>query len=227
MAEKYLMSLMTRGGKLRVPAWVLNHKAFLKWIRSGAVPEEVRVEYIRNEVWIDPMPERAFAHNQIKTLVASMLMPLVRREKLGVYFGDGMLFTSETEQFSTTPDGLFASRASIDTDRVRLKGGKRGHRDTELIGIPDLVVEVVSDSSADDDTEWLMTKYWNVGIPEYWVIDGRAGPIRFTIYRHGEKGYTAVRKAEGWSASPVLGRQFRFVPVEKQMGHPACDFEVR
>lgn len=219
--------MITPGGKLRIPVWVADHLHFLKWLRSGEVPEEARVEYIRGEVWVDPMPERAYAHNRIKTLIASVLHPLIRSQKLGAYFGDGMTFTSETEQFTTVPDGIFVSCSAMETGRVRLTGGKRGHRDTELVGVPDLVVEVVIDSSADEDTEWLMAKYWAAGIPEYWVIDGRSAPLRFSILRRAAKGYAAVRKSDGWVKSAVLGQSFRFVPGEKQFGHPTYDFEVR
>ncbi|HEY3788238.1 MAG TPA: hypothetical protein VGL71_05245, partial [Urbifossiella sp.] len=90
MADHYLMSVMTPGGKLRVPSWVVDHQSFLEWIRSGAVPENARIGFLRGEVWIDPMPERAYAHKQIKTVVASVLLPLVRSNRLGTYFGDGM-----------------------------------------------------------------------------------------------------------------------------------------
>ncbi|MDB5310100.1 MAG: hypothetical protein JWO38_4302 [Gemmataceae bacterium] len=227
MAEKYVMTVRTVEGEVRVPAWVVDHPSFLKWLRSGAVPEEVRIGYIRDEVWIEPIPERAYAHNQIKTLVASVLMPLVTGNDLGVYFGDGMTFTNEEEGFTCIPDGIFGSRESIDAGRVRLTGGKRGHQDAELVGIPDLIVEVVSDSSVDKDTEWLMSKYWNAGIPEYWLIDGRSGPLRFALYRHGAKGYVAVRKSEGWARSVVLARSFRFAPGKKQMGHATYQLEVR
>src|SRR6185312_6792807 len=227
MAEKYLTSVMTHAGKLRIPAWIADHRLFLKWLRSGELPEEARVQYIKGEVWVDPMPERAYAHNQIKPVVASVLHPLIRSQKLGAYFGDGMTFTSEAEGFTTVPDGIFVSREAMGSGRVRLTGGQRGHRDTELVGVPDIIVEVVNDSSADDDTAWLNAKYWDAGIAEFWVIDARSTPLRFTIFRHAARGYVAARKSNGWLKSGVFGRFFRFVPGEKQFGHATYDFEVR
>ncbi|HEY3787852.1 MAG TPA: Uma2 family endonuclease, partial [Urbifossiella sp.] len=121
----------------------------------------------------------------------------------------------------------FFSRAAIAGKRVRLTGAKRGHRDTELVGMPDLIIEVVNNSSVDEDTEWLMSKYWDAGIPEYWVINARSTPLRFAIYRRTAKGYVAVRKQESWSKSTVLERSFRFVPGEKELGHATYEFEVR
>jgi Uma2 family endonuclease len=214
-------------GELHVPAWVVDHPSFLKWLRSGAVPEDVRVGYIDNQVWMETMPERAFAHNRIKTVLASVLLPLADADRLGVYFGDGMTFTSESGGFTSVPDGIFVSQKSIDEKLVQLTGGRRSHHDTELTGTPDLVIEVVSESSEHKDTEWLMANYWNAGVSEYWVVDGREEPLLFTIYRRGPKGYTAVRKSEGWSRSPVLGRSFRFVPHEQKMGFTTYRLEVR
>src|SRR5690349_18865287 len=147
MAKRTVKIGTAQFGEIRVPPWVIDHPSFLTWLRSGAVPEDLRVGYIDNQVWSEPMGERAFAHNGIKTELASVLHPLVREGNLGVYFGDGMTFTSEAGGFTSVPDGLFVSRASIDGGRVSLTGGRRSHHDTELVGRPDLVLEVVSDSS--------------------------------------------------------------------------------
>jgi len=136
-----------QSGELHVPGWVVDHQSFLKWLRSGAVPEEVRVGYINNQVWMETMPERAFPHNQTKTEVASLLHPIARTDRAGVFFSDGMTFTSESAGFTSVPDGMFVCRKTIDAGLVQLTGGRRGHQDTELTGTPDLVIEVVSDSS--------------------------------------------------------------------------------
>jgi Uma2 family endonuclease len=213
--------------ELRVPAWVVDHPSFLKWFRSGAVPEDTRIGYIDGQVWVEDMPERAFAHNKIKTLLARVLDGLVEDNNLGVYFGDGMTFTTEAGGFTSVPDGMFVSQATIDAGRASLTGGRRGHQDTELVGVPDLVIEVVSDSSEYKDTEWLMANYWNAGVPEYWVVDGREEPLRFTIHRRGEKGYVAVRRSEGWVKSAVLGKSFRFVRQDEKMGFTTYRLEVR
>ncbi len=214
-------------GEIRVPAWVVDHPSFLKWLRSGAVPEDVRVGYIDNQVWSEPMGERAFAHNGIKTKLARVLDGLAEEYSLGVYFSDGMTFTSEVGSFTSVPDGMFVCRKTIDEGRVQLTGGRRSHHDTELTGTPDMVIEVVSGSSAYKDTEWLMANCWNAGVGEYWVIDGREEPLRFAIYRRGERGFVAVRRAEGWTRSPVLGRAFRFTPGPEELGLPTYRFEMR
>ncbi|MBN9523402.1 Uma2 family endonuclease [bacterium] len=214
-------------GRVTVPPWVVDHPSFLRWFRSGDVPEDARITYVNDTLWVDPMSERAFAHNKVKTAVAYVLYGLIEGQNLGQYFGDGMVYTNEDEQFTTVPDGMFVSREAVEAGRVWLTGGERSEGDTELVGVPNLVIEVVSPNSEDKDTVWLMAKYWAAGIPEYWVIDGREEPLKFTIYRHGRGEYKAVRKTGGWAKSAVLGRSFRFVPGEKVMGHPTYGFEMR
>ncbi len=131
------------------------------------------------------MPERAFAHNKIKTLISRVVDGLVVKNKLGVFFGDGMMFTSESEEFSCYPDGMFASQKTIDANGVWLAGSKKSGEETELVGTADLMIEVVSRTSELKDTEWYMIWYWNAGIAEYWVIDAREGLPEWTAYRRG------------------------------------------
>lgn len=198
------------GEVVRVPTWVVDHETFLRWYWHSDVPDHIRIGFINGEVWIDPMAERAFAHNRVKTAVAVALDLLVRKENLGVVFGDGMAFTSRAAEFTSVPDGIFVSTDSEATGKVWLSGAKKGQHDTKLNGAPDLVVEVVSDESEDKDEEWLMAGYWNAGIPEYWLIDAREEPIRFHIYRRGPKGYVGTKGVDGWIKSQMLGKSFRF-----------------
>lgn len=222
------MNIVLPDGEVRVPSGMTDHAAFLKWLRSDAAPDDLPVGWVMDDVWVEIMAERAFAHNKIKTLLARVLDALVDENQLGVYFGDGMAYTNEAEEFTSVPDGMFASRGTIDAGRVSLTGGRKGQQDTELIGVPDLMIEVVSDRSYDKDTAWLMAKYWAAGIPEYWVIDARTEPLRFTLYRHRPDGYSPARKADGWARSPVLGRAFRFVPTgQKIMNRTTYNLEVR
>src|SRR5579872_6736997 len=154
------MILSVQDETLVVPIWVTDHPSFLKWIRSGAIPEDLRVSYINGRVWIDSMTERAYAHNRLKAWITSVLLPLIEDNNLGAFYTDGMLFSCPKASFSTVSDGIFASQKTIDTGGIQLTGGMRGHKDTELIGSPDLMIEVVSDHSADKDLEWLLEKYW-------------------------------------------------------------------
>jgi len=93
---------------------------------------------------METMPEHAFPHNQIKLRLARVLGELADENRSGVFFCDGMTFTSEPAGFTSVPDGMFVLRKTIDDGLVQLTGGRRSHQDTELTGTPDLVIEVVS-----------------------------------------------------------------------------------
>lgn len=93
--------------------------------------------------------------------------------------------------------------------------------------MPDLVIEIVSPSSEDKDTEWLQKYYWEAGIPEYWLIDARKPPLTFDIFRHSLRGYTAARKSGGWIKSGVLGKSFRLAEETNGMGHPDYTLQVK
>ena len=207
------MTVLTNDGPVAVPAWVVDHSSFLMWIRSGDVPEGPRIEYIHDEVVVDFMSERAFAHNRVKSEVGRVISQVAQDENLGTYFGDGMLWTTD-QKFSTIPDGIFVRTESGTSGRVALVGSDRADHETELVGSPDLVVEVVSDHSVDDDTEWFMAKYFDAGVEEYWLIDARRQPLRFAVYRRRDGGFAPVRKVGGWVKSPVLGHSFRFVEIQ-------------
>ena len=214
-------------GTVSLPSEFKNHGEFLEWFRSGEAPEDLRVGYFNDRFWIQSMPERAFAHNRIKSMITAKLLPLAEEEEAGVYFGDGMTFTSEECNFTCVPDGMFVRHETIASGEAFLRGGRKSAGDTELVGKPDLVIEVVSNSSEFKDDAWLMTWYWEAGVREYWVIDARREPLKFHIHRSGPRGFVSIRKTDGWLTSPILARSFRFVPGKAQFNMPTYTLEIR
>jgi Uma2 family endonuclease len=89
---------------------------------------------------------------------------------------------------------------------VRLIEGKRGGF-TELQGSPDMVLEILSDSSQHKDKHQLRQAYWEADIPEYWLVDARTEPLQFDVLRHTARGYVAVRKQQGWVKSRFSARR--------------------
>ena len=71
------MIVYVQDEKLEVPAWMIDHSSFLKWIRSGAVPDGLRVGFIDGHVWIDTTTERAYAHNRLKAWITPLFLALV------------------------------------------------------------------------------------------------------------------------------------------------------
>lgn len=213
-------------GKLSIPSWVTNLKSFLRWCESEDFPEEGRIWFFRDGVWADMSMEQVFSHNQVKLEIASVLRRLVRGTKSGRFFTDGLRITNRPAEFSGEPDGTYASFETLRSGRARYIEGKDGGF-TQVEGIPDVVVEIVSPSSEDKDTEWIQKYYWEAGIPEYWLIDARKSPLTFDIFRHSTRGFTATRKSGGWIKFAVFGKSFRLTAETNGMGHPDYTLEVK
>lgn len=203
--------MSAKHGKVQIPGWVVDLPTFRRWVHSGEPQEKLRAQFLNGEVWVDLVMEEAFSHNFVKNAVYAALMPLT--EGLGLFFSDGMLLTNDDAGIATEPDAMFISTEALESGRVELGAGTDVEANaTEVVGSPDLVIEIVSRSTEEKDTELLMSKYHDAGISEYWVIDARdPDDIRFDILKRSKKEYTAVKKSGGWVKSAVLGKSFRLV----------------
>lgn len=213
-------------GKLSIPSGVTNLASFRRWCDSDEFPDDGRIWFFRDGVWADMSKEQVFWHNQVKGEVNRVLLGLVRKTKSGRFFPDGLRITNLPAEISGVPDGTYVSFDSLRSGRAKYVEGKEGGY-TELEGIPDLVIEVVSPSSEDKDTEWLQKSYWEAEIREYWLIDARTPPLKFDIFRHTARGYSQSRKARGWIRSAVLDKSFRMTEATNGLGHPEYTLSMR
>lgn len=98
-------------------------------------------------------------HQYISGILYLMIGTIVRERRLGkVYFAPFDVVLSDTDVVQ--PDLLFVSneRAEIITqDNIR--------------GTPDLVVEILSPSTADRDRTIKLDLYAMHGVKEYWIVD--------------------------------------------------------
>jgi Uma2 family endonuclease len=204
---------------IHVPASIVDLAGFRRWATSGAIPEKAaRVCYLDGEIWVDMSMEQIFTHNQVRNELGYALTGLIKAERLGRFFPDGVLLTNVEADLSCEPDGIFVSGQSFEQQRVRLvEGAKAGF--VELEGTPDMVLEVVSDSSHEKDTVTLRELYHGAGIPEYWLVDART-EVHFEILRHTRRGYTSIRKQKGWLKSAVFGKSFRLTRHTDDLGNP-------
>src|ERR1700722_8729848 len=154
---------------VRIPRWVKDLESFQRWVDSDEFPEKVRVCYLNGEPWIDMSKEQFYSHNKVKGEFGFVLLGLVKAGRLGEYLHDGMLVTNVEVEFSAGPDGAFASKEALNTNRARfVEGRKEGF--VELEGTPDMVLEVVSDSSVHKDSVTLRELYWQGGDPANCVV---------------------------------------------------------
>jgi Uma2 family endonuclease len=189
-----------------IPADVFDLAGFRRWVQSPRFPEKTRASYIAGQIEVDMSPEEAFSHNSPKMAVTLALGNWVDAFDLGQVFIDGMMLVNEAADIANEPDLMVCRWDAFSSGRVELRETSPGSgRSMELVGSPDLVVEIVSRSSVTKDAVRLKRQYAMAGIPEYWLIDCRGRAIRFDLLTLKRGRYHAVKPdAAGLRRSPLL-----------------------
>lgn len=213
-------------GKISVPCWVVDIDSFRRWTDADEFPQQGRVWWLCGEVWADMSKEQIFTHIAVKTEYTATLYGLSKKGKLGMVLGDGLLLSNFAADISGNPDMTFISNETLRSDRIRLiEGAESGY--TELQGSPDMLLEVLSDSSEEKDYVTLRQAYWDAGVREYWLVDARKNPPSFEILYHTPRGFASRRAKAGWLKSDVFGKSFRLKQSTNALGHPEYTLEVR
>ena len=213
------------GDRVRIPASVRDLESFRAWAHSGDYPERGGVSFLDGEIWVDLSMEELVTHNLVKSEFAFAIMSILRENPIGEFVADRMLLTNAPAKLSTEPDGMVLAWRTLESGRVEAVAGKE-HGYVELRGSPDLVLEVVSDSSRRKDHVTLRQMYHQADIGEYWLVDVLGETPYFEILTRGADDYRAEATDE-WQSSPLLGRQFRLVPREDPTRHARFAVEWR
>jgi Uma2 family endonuclease len=211
---------------IEVPSWVNDLESFRRWSDDKNFPEEGRIYYLDGKVWVDMSKEDLFTHIDVKLAVALVLGALVRSLRLGRFFPDGAYVSNVEADVSNKPDSVFVSRASLQKGLVTYtEGARAGH--LEVLGSPDMVLEIVSDGSVRKDKVRLRENYWKARIREYWLIDVRGTDVEFDILCFTARGFRAQKHRDGWLESRVFGKSFRLVRGTDEDGHPEFTLEMK
>lgn len=195
---------------------------FRRWALSDGFPERGRIDFLAGRIEVDMSPEDLFCHGALKVAIAAKLFQRIEREDLGHLLTDRTRVSVPAADLSVEPDVLFISHECLDSHRVRLvpKSGGEPGRYVEVEGAPDLIVEIVSDSSVAKDTERLPAAYALAGVPEFWLADARKEPVVFRIHHLAEGTYRlADTDAEGYAGSNVFDCRFRLDATRDARGH--------
>jgi Uma2 family endonuclease len=214
-------------GDLVIPAEANTFEGFQRWAQSEVFPLRGHICYLDGTVEVDLAPRDLYTHGVVKTEIFGQLYPLVEKTSWGNVFVDTRIGCSFA-RFSVEPDITVVLWESLESGRVGevpAPGRENGHY-IGLEGAPDLVVEVVSDSSACRDFKFLPAFYERAGIPELWMVDARRESLLFEIRGLGPDGYQVLpADGEGWISSPVLGYRFRLRRSRGQMGRWRYELE--
>src|SRR5262245_25441860 len=225
-AAKPRVPVVLEGG-VRIPGEVADLDSFCRWACSDQFPERGRHSFLRGAVWVDLSREELFSHNQVRTALTTTLGNLVATGQLGRYLPAGMMLRNTRADLATEPDGSFISYEALRSGRV-IRVEEDEPECCLLEGPPEVVMEVVSDSSEVRDTVELRELYWRAGIPEYWLVDARGDAPQFDLLKRGARGFKATRPQKGgWLRSDVFGRSFRLTRQADPLGDPQYTLEVR
>lgn len=211
-----------------VPTTAYSLAGFREWAASNSFPELGRITYYRQKIFLDMSPEQAQSHNKVKSEICRILGNLVADVDLGELYQDGMWFTHDAADLSNEADGMFVSWASLESGRIRLITSDEDRDGIEMRGTPDWVLEVVSNSSVQKDTQWLPEAYHRAGIREFWLVDVRGESIQFTIFHwQAERFLAAVPDQDHWLRSKVFDRSFKLERNKNRIGAWTYSLQVR
>ena len=209
--------------QVRIPPWVGDLNSFRLWACSEEFPQHGWISFLKGKLLID-FSNEALSHNQMKGTYSSVLGLIVKESLLGHFLGPRMFLTNLRVLFSTEPDAIFVSNESLKSGKVIFE---RGDDSTEVLGSPDMVLEVVSKNSVTKDTEILGDLYWQAGISEYWLVDARGEELSFEILRHTASKYVTNKKQSGWVESAVFGKSFKLTRESNWHGVSEYNLLVR
>ena len=208
--------------QVEIPLDIRSLSDFRRWALSDGFPERGRIDFVAGKIEVDISPKDLFCHGTLKVAVGAKLFQGIEPEDLGHLLTGRTRVSVPAADLSVEPDVLFISYECLDSGRVRLvpKSGGEPGRYVEVEGPPDLIVEIVSDSSVTKDTQRLPAAYAVAGVPEFWLADARKEPVVFQIHHLIDGAYSvAAADAEGYVRSNVLACRFRLDAQRDARGH--------
>jgi Uma2 family endonuclease len=197
---------------LRIPAEVFDFVRFRGWCQGGEFPERGRIDFLDGEVYVDMSPENLYFHGRVKTAIAVGLHAAIEDPDLGAVYIDRTRVVSPSVGLSVEPDVIALLWHSLETGKVReIEAARAEDGFVELEGAPDLIVEILSNSSEKKDLERLPELYAKAGVRELWLVDARGESLSFQIHDLGSDGSYSLHApdAEGYSISRVLNSALR------------------
>jgi len=213
---------------VRIPAAAHTVSGFRAWVHSGRFPEVGRIDYVGGDIELDMSPEDLHTHGTLKAALAAGLFALVAKPRHGYVFIDRTRVTAPGSGLSVEPDLVVVLFSSLDAGRVRQvpSSRKQAGRFIELEGAPDIVVEILSDTSEKKDTQSLPPRYAHAGVPELWLLDARGDQLLFEIRTLEGSAYRALEpEPGGWVRSRVLGERLRV--IRRPAPHAGWLYELR
>jgi Uma2 family endonuclease len=173
-------------------AFLSPPRTILQAYRS--LPEGTMAQLIQNQIIMSPAP--LDRHQSISMELGYELVDHVKKHKLGtVRYAPYDVYFDTQNAFQ--PDILFISK-----ERMHLidKDG--------LYGAPDLIIEILSPSTAKFDLKDKKDVYEKYGVKEYWIVDPADSQV--TGYTLREGSFVLLMKSVGKIKSELLDWSVEF-----------------
>ena len=171
----------TLDDSVRIPRQAARDLAgFRAWAVSRRFPGHGRIDFLAGDLEVRMSPEDLQTHSLVKTEIAAILHLLVARQGSGEVYVDRARVSSPPADLSVEPDVVVVLWETLDSGRLRYIPAASGEpgRFIEMEGAPDVVVEILSDSSVRKDLARLPPLYAAAGVPELWRVDARRWSYR-------------------------------------------------
>ena len=150
--------------------------------------DRLRREIIDGNLYVTPTPN--IKHQAVSRNLLFRLARHIRDQSLG-YLYDAPCNVIFSDTNVVQPDIVYVSNERADEIIT----------EKNIRGVPDLVVEILSDSSRKTDQTIKCSLYERFGVPEYWIVDPVADTIK--IYRREGAAYRRVAELNN-AAGDVL-----------------------
>ena len=96
-----------------IPDGISDLAGFRRWVHSDDFPETGRICFLDGRIWVDMSKEQVFTHNQLKQEFNLVVGGLVKAQRLGRFFPDGLFLTNDRAQLACQPDGTFVGYQTL------------------------------------------------------------------------------------------------------------------
>jgi len=142
------------------------------------LPEDRRYEIIGGDLFMAPSPKRS--HQKISLNMATTIWSFVKTHNLGeVYEAPFDVLFSRHDVVQ--PDLLFVNR-----DNLAIVG------ENNIQGAPDLIIEILSPSTAERDLDLKKKLYARHAVKEYWIVDPDARKVTVYLWKNNDYVETGV-----------------------------------
>jgi Uma2 family endonuclease len=145
----------------------MGQAEFADWVRAHEGWDPNHYELLSGRIIMNP--PAGYPHGEIENKVGRLIGNFVDARRLGKVFGSSQGYALETGD-TLEPDASFVSNA-------RWAAGPRPEPGRFLRIAPNLVVEILSASTASRDRGEKRSAYERAGVEEYWIVDWRAREI--------------------------------------------------